>query len=83
MRAFFERYDLLLSPVLPVTSLDAGKKGWYIDLLTPPSHARRIAGEISTAEMITAPDAGHMLPLERDALVSATLVKLARPHLDR
>jgi len=53
------------------------------DLLTPPSHARRIAGEISTAEMITAPDAGHMLPLERDALVSATLVKLARPHLDR
>ena len=25
VRAFFERYDLLLSPVLPVTSLDAGK----------------------------------------------------------
>jgi aspartyl-tRNA(Asn)/glutamyl-tRNA(Gln) amidotransferase subunit A len=24
-RAFFERYDLLISPVLPVTSLDAGK----------------------------------------------------------
>ena len=26
VRAFFESYDLLLSPVLPVTSLDAGKK---------------------------------------------------------
>ena len=25
VRAFFERYDLLLSPVLPVVSLDAGK----------------------------------------------------------
>jgi aspartyl-tRNA(Asn)/glutamyl-tRNA(Gln) amidotransferase subunit A len=25
VRAFFENYDLLLSPVLPVTSLDAGK----------------------------------------------------------
>jgi len=51
------------------------------DLLTPRSHARRIAGAISTAELITAPDAGHMLPLERDALVSATLIKLARPHV--
>ena len=25
VRAFFESYDLLLSPVLPITSLDAGK----------------------------------------------------------
>jgi len=25
LRPFFERYDILLSPVLPVTSLDAGK----------------------------------------------------------
>jgi aspartyl-tRNA(Asn)/glutamyl-tRNA(Gln) amidotransferase subunit A len=25
MRLFFERYDILLSPVLPVTSLDVGK----------------------------------------------------------
>lgn len=51
------------------------------DLLTPPSHARRIAAEISTSELIMAPDAGHMLPLERDDLVTATLIKLARPHL--
>ncbi len=25
VRAFFKTYDLLLSPVLPITSLDAGK----------------------------------------------------------
>ena len=25
LRPFFERYDILLSPVLPVTSLDVGK----------------------------------------------------------
>ena len=51
------------------------------DLLTPPSHARRIRDQISTAELLVAPDAGHMLPLERDALVSGTLIKLARPHV--
>ena len=34
MRAFFERYDLLLSPVLPVTSLDVGKN-------IPDGHADR------------------------------------------
>ena len=50
------------------------------DLLTPPSHARRIRDQISTAELLVAPDAGHMLPLERDALVSGTLIKLARPY---
>ncbi|MGH3414220.1 MAG: alpha/beta fold hydrolase [Marmoricola sp.] len=51
------------------------------DLLTPPSHARRIADQVPGAELVLAPDAGHMLPLERDALVSGTLVRLARPHL--
>ena len=28
-----------------------------------------------------APDAGHMLPLERDQLVSGVLIRLIRPHL--
>jgi pimeloyl-ACP methyl ester carboxylesterase len=51
------------------------------DVLTPPSHARRLADHIHGAELVVAPDAGHMLPLERDALVSGTLIKLARPHL--
>ncbi|WP_310962272.1 alpha/beta fold hydrolase [Nocardioides terrisoli] len=51
------------------------------DLLTPPSHARRIVEHVHGAELVVAPDAGHMLPLERDALVSGTLIHLARPHL--
>jgi pimeloyl-ACP methyl ester carboxylesterase len=50
------------------------------DVLTPPSHARKLADHIHGAELVVAPDAGHMLPLERDALVSGTLIKLARPH---
>jgi hypothetical protein len=27
------------------------------------------------------PDAGHMLPLERDELVSGILIRLIRPHV--
>lgn len=34
VRTFYERYDILLSPVIPVTSLDAGMN-------IPPSHADR------------------------------------------
>jgi pimeloyl-ACP methyl ester carboxylesterase len=51
------------------------------DLLTPPQHARRIADAVHGAVLTVAPGAGHMLPLERDELVSATLVRLVRPHL--
>lgn len=51
------------------------------DLLTPPSHARKIAAGIRGAALTVAPDAGHMLPLERDALVSGTLIRLIRPHV--
>jgi pimeloyl-ACP methyl ester carboxylesterase len=51
------------------------------DVLTPPSHARKLAEHIHGAELVVAPDAGHMLPLERDALVSGTLIRLARPHV--
>ncbi|WP_141015630.1 alpha/beta fold hydrolase [Nocardioides sambongensis] len=46
------------------------------DLLTPPGHARRIAGGIRGARLLVAPEAGHMLPLERPALVSRELVTL-------
>jgi len=31
--------------------------------------------------LTVAPGAGHMLPLERDELVSGVLVRLTRPHL--
>jgi pimeloyl-ACP methyl ester carboxylesterase len=51
------------------------------DVLTPPSHARRIAEHASGAVLTVVPDAGHMLPLERDQLVSGVLIRLVRPHL--
>lgn len=51
------------------------------DVLTPAEHARRIADATEDAVLTLVPDAGHMLPLERDELVSATLVRLVRPHL--
>jgi pimeloyl-ACP methyl ester carboxylesterase len=44
------------------------------DRLTPVGHARQLAAAIPGAELTIAPGAGHMLPLERDALVSETLV---------
>jgi len=46
------------------------------DLLTPVHHARRLAGGIRGARLMIAPGAGHMLPLEREALVSGHLVQL-------
>ena len=52
------------------------------DVLTPPSHARRIAGHVRGAALTVVPDAGHMLPLERDSLVSGVLIRLVRPHLE-
>jgi pimeloyl-ACP methyl ester carboxylesterase len=51
------------------------------DLLTPPAHARRIADAVEGAVLTVAPGAGHMLPLERDELVSGVLIRLIRPHL--
>jgi pimeloyl-ACP methyl ester carboxylesterase len=51
------------------------------DVLTPPEHARRIAENIDGAVLTSAPGAGHMLPLERDELVSGVLIRLIRPHL--
>jgi pimeloyl-ACP methyl ester carboxylesterase len=51
------------------------------DVLTPPHHARRIADHVEGAVLTVVPDAGHMLPLERDELVSGVLIRLIRPHL--
>jgi pimeloyl-ACP methyl ester carboxylesterase len=51
------------------------------DLLTPRPHATRLAEAIEGATLTVVPDAGHMLPLERDELVTATLARLIRPHL--
>lgn len=51
------------------------------DLLTPVSHARRLACSIPGARLITSPGAGHMLPLERDRHVSDVLEQLIDPLL--
>lgn len=51
------------------------------DLLTPPHHARRIAGAVRGARLLVAPGAGHMLPLERDALVSGEIIRLVEGAL--
>ena len=51
------------------------------DVLTPVSHARKIAAGIASARLVIAPGAGHMLPLERDRLVSDELVGLVTAAL--
>ncbi|MBZ5734621.1 alpha/beta hydrolase [Nocardioides sp. TRM66260-LWL] len=51
------------------------------DLLTPPDHGRRLAAGIHGARFIVAPGAGHMLPMERDELVSAQLLELVAAAL--
>ena len=51
------------------------------DILTPPSQARRIADHVHGDVLTIAPDAGHMLPLERDQLASGVLTRLIRTHL--
>lgn len=48
------------------------------DRLTPPAHAELLAAKIPGATLTFAPGAGHMLPLERDELVSQTMVTMIR-----
>jgi pimeloyl-ACP methyl ester carboxylesterase len=51
------------------------------DVLTPIAHAQKLADAIEGARLTVVPDAGHMLPLERDELVSGVISRLVRPHL--
>lgn len=48
------------------------------DRLTPPSHARWLARSMPWAELTELPGAGHMLPLERDRVVTSGLAELVR-----
>ncbi len=51
------------------------------DKLTPVPHARELAEHLPGAVFTRVPGAGHMLPLERDELVTGVLIRLIRPHL--
>jgi pimeloyl-ACP methyl ester carboxylesterase len=51
------------------------------DRLTPPSHARRLAEIVPSADLEVLPGAGHMLPLERDRAVTSVLADLVHEHL--
>jgi pimeloyl-ACP methyl ester carboxylesterase len=64
-----ERHDALSAYDDVPTTVLVGTR----DLLTPPPHAHRLANAIRGARLLEAPDAGHMLPLERDRLVSDEL----------
>lgn len=68
------RYDVLPDLAgIPVHVLVGSR-----DLLTPPHHAQRIAAAIPGARLSIVPGAGHMLALERDALVTEALVELVQ-----
>lgn len=43
------------------------------DLLTPISHARRLADAIDGAELVTLEDAGHMIPFEENVAVTRAI----------
>ncbi len=53
------------------------------DLLTPPSHARKLSNGIRGARLVVAPDAGHYLPFERRELVTEELCLLVDRALSR
>ncbi|MEZ0092119.1 alpha/beta fold hydrolase [Streptacidiphilus sp. EB129] len=46
------------------------------DLLTPPAHSEAIAAELPDAELVIVPETGHLVMLERPALVDAALARL-------
>jgi pimeloyl-ACP methyl ester carboxylesterase len=46
------------------------------DLLTPSGHSAEIAEKLPGAELIVVPGAGHLVLLERPALVNGTLARL-------
>ncbi|HEX5118711.1 MAG TPA: alpha/beta hydrolase [Pseudonocardiaceae bacterium] len=56
---------------VPVVVLAGG-----VDRLTPVAHARVIAEELPSAELVVFPGAGHMLPYERDTDVAAHVTRL-------
>lgn len=50
------------------------------DRLTPPVHARRLSKAMPWADLTVLPEAGHMLPLERDRAVTRAIADLVNGH---
>ena len=50
------------------------------DRTAAPDVARRMAERIPGACLLTVPDAGHLLPMERPATFNAALLAFLRPH---
>lgn len=63
------RLDELDQRTLVVTGID--------DALTPPKYARYLVDHITNAELELVADAGHMLPVERPAVLAAALRRFA------
>jgi pimeloyl-ACP methyl ester carboxylesterase len=70
------RFDALASLAVAPVHVLVGDR----DKLTPVRHARAIAEGINGSRLTIAPGAGHMLPLERDALVSEALLEFVRAN---
>jgi pimeloyl-ACP methyl ester carboxylesterase len=75
-RATFDDHDRLAALAachdIPVVVMSGTR-----DRLLPMAYSRRIADEIPGAELVLAPGAGHMLMVERPALVTDHLRRLA------
>jgi pimeloyl-ACP methyl ester carboxylesterase len=79
--------------VLAVLDLDAGLADLDLpvgviagekDRLTPPVHARRLAGALPNCTGLTElPGLGHMTPIEAPRTVAVAVVALVRDHLPR
>ena len=74
--------DMELHHALPRLTVPTLVMAGGRDRLTPPSHARRIAGMLpALTELIELPETGHMGPLERPHAFSEALRELASVEL--
>jgi len=76
--------DMELHHALPSLTVPTIVIAGAEDRLTPPSHARRIAGELPKLRRLEIlPDTGHMAPLERPDAVIAAVAELVALTADR
>lgn len=68
-----DRYDALTA----FRGMDVVVMAGTRDVLTPPTHAQRIADRLPGSKVVVYQDAGHFLPYERHHNVTAWLLKLA------